>query len=141
MPKLQKKPSALKIEHPVLKNMKILDFFLYFCGSFLPSWIRILIRKLNTAPDPDPATQINAYPDPKPWFLGIILIILKLEVSTFVLHFYKMLFMNKLEFSSLTDCFVWIFETIGVRYGFLSGFSPFDAFLSVVSAERRCIYI
>ncbi len=46
--------------------MKILDFFL-FCGSFLPSWIRI--RNLNADPDPDPATQINADPDPnpKPW--------------------------------------------------------------------------
>ncbi len=39
------------------KNMKILDFF-YFCGSFLPAWIRI--RNLNA--DPDPATQINADP-------------------------------------------------------------------------------
>ncbi len=38
--------------------MKILDFFL-----FLSSWIRILIRNLNA--DPDPATQINA--DPEPW--------------------------------------------------------------------------
>ena len=37
--------------------------FFYFCGSFLPSWIRI--RNLNA--DPDPATQINADPDPKPW--------------------------------------------------------------------------
>jgi hypothetical protein len=62
-PKLQgqEKPSALKREHPVLKNMKILDFFL-FCGSFLPSWIRI--RNLNA--DPDPATQINADPDTDP---------------------------------------------------------------------------
>jgi hypothetical protein len=39
--------------------MKILGFF-YFCGSFLPSWIRIRIRNLNA--DPDPATQINADP-------------------------------------------------------------------------------
>jgi hypothetical protein len=39
--------------------MKILDFF-YFCGSFLPSWIRI--RNLNADPDPDQATQINADP-------------------------------------------------------------------------------
>jgi hypothetical protein len=54
---LKEKPSALKREHPVLKNMKILAFF-YFCGSFLPSWIRI--RNLNA--DPDPATQINADP-------------------------------------------------------------------------------
>ncbi len=46
--------------------MKILYFF-YFCGSFLPSWIRI--HNLNA--DPDPAAQINADPDsdpdPKPW--------------------------------------------------------------------------
>jgi hypothetical protein len=59
MPKLQEKPSAFKREHPVLKNMQILDFFfLYFCGSFWPSWIRI--RNLNA--NPDPATQINADP-------------------------------------------------------------------------------
>jgi hypothetical protein len=38
--------------------MKILGFFFYFCGSFLPSLIRI--RNLNA--DPDPATQINADP-------------------------------------------------------------------------------
>jgi hypothetical protein len=57
MPKLQEKPSALKREHPVLKNMKNLDFF-HFCGSYLSSWIRI--RNLNA--DPDPATQINADP-------------------------------------------------------------------------------
>ncbi len=69
-------------------------------------------------------------------FLGIILRILKLEVSTLVLHFYKMLFMNKLEFSSLIDCFVWISETIGAWYGFLSGFPPFVAFLSVISVIR-----
>jgi hypothetical protein len=62
-PKLQEKPSTLKREHPVLKNMKIMDFSL-FCGSFLPSWIRI--GNLNADPDPDPATQINADPDPKP---------------------------------------------------------------------------
>jgi hypothetical protein len=42
--------------------MKILYFLIYFCGSFLPSWIRIRIRNLNA--DPDPATQINADPDP-----------------------------------------------------------------------------
>jgi hypothetical protein len=59
MPKLKEKPSALKKEHPALPNMKILYFF-YFCGSFLPSWIRIRIRNLNA--DPDPATQINADP-------------------------------------------------------------------------------
>jgi hypothetical protein len=39
--------------------------FFYFSGSFLPSWIRI--RNLNA--DPDPATQINADPQPcvKEW--------------------------------------------------------------------------
>jgi hypothetical protein len=62
-PKLQEKPSALKKEYPALQNMKILYFF-YFCGSFLPSWIRIHILNLNA--DPDPATQINADPDPDP---------------------------------------------------------------------------
>jgi hypothetical protein len=38
--KLQKKASALKREHPALQNMKFQKNF-YFCGSFLPSWIRI----------------------------------------------------------------------------------------------------
>jgi hypothetical protein len=57
---LQEKPSALKREHPEHQNMKIFCTFFYFCGSFLPSWIRIRIRNLN--PDPDPATQINADP-------------------------------------------------------------------------------
>jgi hypothetical protein len=35
MPKLQEKPSALKREHPVHKNMKILDFSI-FVGHFCP---------------------------------------------------------------------------------------------------------
>jgi hypothetical protein len=48
-PKLQEKPSALKKEHPVLKNIKILDFFLFL-------WV--IFALLN----PDPATQINADP-------------------------------------------------------------------------------
>jgi hypothetical protein len=39
-------------------------------------------------------------------FLGIMLRFLRLEVSTFVLPFYKMLFMNKLVFFSLVDRFV-----------------------------------
>jgi hypothetical protein len=47
------KPSTLKRGHPTLQNIKLLNFF-YFCGSFLPSWIRI--------PDPDPLTRLN--PDP-----------------------------------------------------------------------------
>jgi hypothetical protein len=43
MPKLQEKPSALKREHPVLKNMKILDFFAIFVGHFCPSGSRSAI--------------------------------------------------------------------------------------------------
>jgi hypothetical protein len=43
MPRLQEKPSALKKrEHPVLKNMKILDFFLFL-------WVIFALL------DPDPA--------------------------------------------------------------------------------------
>jgi hypothetical protein len=53
MPKLQEKPSALKREHPVLKNMKILDLFLFLC---------VIFALLDPDPDPDPATQINADP-------------------------------------------------------------------------------
>jgi hypothetical protein len=34
MPKLQEKPSDLKREHPVLKNMEILEFFLFLCVIF-----------------------------------------------------------------------------------------------------------
>jgi hypothetical protein len=51
MPKLQEKTSALEREHPVpvLKNMKILDFFLFL-------WVIFALLD----PDPDPATQINA---------------------------------------------------------------------------------
>jgi hypothetical protein len=48
--KLQKKPSALKREHPILQNMKFQNFF-YFCGSFLPSLIPIRIP--NTDPKRD----------------------------------------------------------------------------------------
>ncbi len=38
--RLQEKPSTLKREHSALQKMKFSNF-LYFCGSFLPSWIRI----------------------------------------------------------------------------------------------------
>jgi hypothetical protein len=34
MPKLQEKPLALKREHPVFKNMKIQDFFLFLWVIF-----------------------------------------------------------------------------------------------------------
>ncbi len=48
--KLQEKASAPKREHPALQNMKLLNYF-YFCGSFLPSWIRI--------PNPGPLSWLN----------------------------------------------------------------------------------
>ncbi len=64
MHKLSEKPSALKREHPALQNMNLLYFFLFFFGSFLPSWIRIQIQ--NVDPDPDLATKVNADPDPQP---------------------------------------------------------------------------
>ncbi len=53
---LQKKPSALKREHPALQNMKFPKLFVYFCGPFLPSWTRI------PNPDTDQRTWLN--PDP-----------------------------------------------------------------------------
>jgi hypothetical protein len=56
MSKLQKKPAAHKRDHPTLQNMN----FFYFCGSFLPSWIRIRIP--NTDPDPDPLARLNTDP-------------------------------------------------------------------------------
>ncbi len=63
-------PSKENIQY--WKTWKFWIFF-SFCGSFLPSWIRIRIHNLNA--DPDPATQINADPcgsgygsDPKPCF-------------------------------------------------------------------------
>jgi hypothetical protein len=53
------KPSALEREHPVLKNMKILDFFLFL-------WV--IFSLLD--PDPDPATQTNVDPDMDPHGYG-----------------------------------------------------------------------
>ncbi len=55
MSRLQKKP-AHKRGHPTLQNMN----FFYFCGSFLPSWIRIRIQ--ITDPDPDPMVRLNTDP-------------------------------------------------------------------------------
>jgi hypothetical protein len=47
--------------------MKILDF-LYFCGSFLPSWIQILIQQLKLMRiHEDP--ELDPDPDPNPAFL------------------------------------------------------------------------
>ena len=54
-PKLQVKPSVPKREHPVLKNMKNLAFFLFLCVIFA-----------LFDPDTNPATQINADPDTDP---------------------------------------------------------------------------
>ena len=56
MSRLQQKPPAHKRGHPTLQNMN----FFYFCGSFLPSWIRIRIQ--ITDPDPDPRFQLNTDP-------------------------------------------------------------------------------
>jgi hypothetical protein len=52
--------------------------------------------------------------------------------------FYKMLFMNKLEFSSLIDCLVWISESIGeVRFTIRFSYFQFIVF----SMGKRCYYI
>ncbi len=56
MSRLQKKPAAHKRGHPTLQN----ENFFSFCGSFLPSWIRIRIP--NTDPDPDPLARLNTDP-------------------------------------------------------------------------------
>jgi hypothetical protein len=58
MSRLQKKPAAHKRGHPTLQNMN----FFSFCGSFLPSWIRIRIRIPNT--DTDPLARLNTDPIP-----------------------------------------------------------------------------
>ncbi len=49
--------------------------------------------------------------------------------------------MNKLEFSSFIDSFVWIYE-MG-WYGFLSSFCYFDAFLIVIYMykEKLSLYV
>jgi hypothetical protein len=52
------KPPAHKRGHPTLQNMN----FFYFCGSFLPSWIRIRIRIQITDPEPDPLVRLNTDP-------------------------------------------------------------------------------
>ena len=66
MSRLQKKPSAHKRGHPTLQNMN----FFYFCGSFLPSWIRIRIRIQIMDPDPNPMVWLNieygSNPNPDP---------------------------------------------------------------------------
>jgi hypothetical protein len=51
--KLQENPSPPKRKHPELENMKFLNFFFYFCGSFLPFWIRIRFQPTKIYADPD----------------------------------------------------------------------------------------
>jgi hypothetical protein len=58
MSRLQKKPADHKRGHPTLQNMN----FFSFCGSFLPSLIRIRIQIPNTDRDPDPLARLNTDP-------------------------------------------------------------------------------
>ncbi len=57
---------SLQLSKENIQHFKTWNFliFFYFCGSFLPAWIRIP----NTDPNPDPLTWLN--PDP----IGPILI-------------------------------------------------------------------
>ncbi len=74
-------------------------------------------------------------------FLDVIMRFLKLEVSidfeVLFLPFYKMSFMNKLEFSSFIISLYGFLKPWG---SFLPGFPPFDAFLIVVSMRKIRIY-
>ncbi len=54
---------ALKREHPA-QNMNFVTFF-YFCRSFLPSWIRIRIRKADHDPAEQNQMRNHAAPNPK----------------------------------------------------------------------------
>jgi hypothetical protein len=54
-------PDPIRIQGPSnTSKHELLQTIVYFCGSFLPSWIRIRIRIPNT--DPDPQTQLNTDP-------------------------------------------------------------------------------
>jgi hypothetical protein len=55
-----------------------------------------------------------------------------------ILPFYKMLFMNKLEFSSLTDCLVWISKTM---VWFSDRCSSVWWFVIVAFMGKRCILV
>ncbi len=57
--KLQKNFSPQKRISSTIETCNFWIFF-YFCGSFLPSWIRIRILIPN--PDPDPLTSLNPVP-------------------------------------------------------------------------------
>ncbi len=45
--KVKEKPSTPNSEHPALVKMWIFFPFFVFCGSFLPSWVRIQPTKIN----------------------------------------------------------------------------------------------
>jgi hypothetical protein len=62
MTKLWKRPSVLKRGHPTLQKHEQLQIIVYFCGSILPSWIRVRIRIPDTDPGPDPLSRLG--PDP-----------------------------------------------------------------------------
>ncbi len=51
---------SLQLSKEAIQHFKTWQFctFFYFCGSFLPSWIRIRIPN----PDPDPQTRLNTDP-------------------------------------------------------------------------------
>jgi hypothetical protein len=51
-----------------------------------------------------------------------------------------MLFMNKLVFSSLIDCFVWIYESMWVVW-FSVRFSTFRCISNLCSIGKICIYV
>ncbi len=54
---MEKAFSSQKRPANTLKH-ELLQIIVYFCGSFLPSWIRIRIR----IPIPDPQTRLNTDP-------------------------------------------------------------------------------
>ncbi len=65
-PKLQKKPSSLKREHPALRNIKCFTFN-YFWMWFSPSWNLIQQLKLM---------RIHPDPDRKPWFCAVMMLLI-----------------------------------------------------------------
>jgi hypothetical protein len=68
-------------------------------------------------------------------FLGINSSLLRLEFSTLIFPFYKMLFMNRLEFSCFADFFVCIFKT-RVEYGFLKN-PPVEGTVNSIEQKTR----
>jgi hypothetical protein len=119
MSKLQKKPSALKREHPALQNMKFLHFFLLLWvifalldpdseyGSGSTDLIQLRIQSGYGS-----ETLVSEH--------TVQLSLLRLEflfIASYPhFHFYKMLFMMGLEFSCFVDFCVCIFKT-KIEYG------------------------